>query len=478
MLNPISNSLKALETIVQRCKDSPENRYLFDLGRLIEIIQTDALLAGCLFDIKREWQKEKELWNQKLRDIGRQLGEIKQRFKELFPDLVSDSDVIAGKDKDNTFSLSNFDKLGQKIETTIFYPAYPLELPHKTMIAILQEKFEEAEKQSRPLLPALSALAKQKRLLEDAFECLANAGLVMSARSAGHAWEHIVLTMNRIDPQAAESFEELFSINRILRNIRDEHLFRTHLGSPTPEDRAKLKSLKNETDWNVRILGEEISLKLRTRATAEWAIKKYVARTTIYRQREIIERINTYESICRKKRIVRRTEGLLVDDAAAFLFEEGFPVLTERVLAKGQRLDISAGDHAYALLIEAKIYRSPSAALNAISKGIIELHSYCSTIDSSFECPTENFLFLFRLEGTRIAPPSESFDYGNKRFTIVHIDLAKSEERSSKERTLRAISLDDILRKIEEQTKKRSTTPQPKNQIKKKKTKEAIAQGV
>ena len=145
---------------------------------------------------------------------------------------------------------------------------------------------------------------------------------------------------------------------------------------------------------------------------------------------------------------------MLVNDAAAYLFDLRFPVLTERHLAGG-RLDIYeevmevnvAHD---ALLIEAKIYDTSAKGKKAIFSRLSQPYGYATSIESSFH-PTENFLIVYRLGGSKLVLPREDVRIGDHFFRIVHVDLTPPACSGSRSPKPTIIDLDSIVEEILEE---------------------------
>ena len=140
----------------------------------------------------------------------------------------------------------------------------------------------------------------------------------------------------------------------------------------------------------------------------------------------------------------------------------GFGVLTERHLAGG-RLDIyeeTLGVEAArdALLIEAKIYKSVSSGKTALKSGLSQIYGYASSIESSFH-PTENFLFMFRLSGSKLVLPRGPIKMGEYFFRIVHMDLAPSSISGSRSPYPEVVDVENIISQVmrQKQTKRAGT---------------------
>jgi len=221
--------------------------------------------------------------------------------------------------------------------------------------------------------------------------------------------------------------------------------------APSKEEKAHYKSWKERITEGLKLLENEIVVRLTTQISSEWAIRKYAARTGIYRYSEIrrnLEQVSA-ESKARGKNL--KLEAYLVDDAAAYLFDMGFGVLTERHLAGG-RLDIYEETLGVemsrdALLIEAKIYKSVAGGKAALKAGLSQIYGYASSIESSFH-PTENFLLLFRLSGPKLILPREPVKVGEYFFRIVHVDLAPSSDSGSKSPKPISIEVENIIGQI------------------------------
>jgi hypothetical protein len=220
--------------------------------------------------------------------------------------------------------------------------------------------------------------------------------------------------------------------------------------APDKGEKTYYKSWKDRITQGLHLLESEVNVRLTTKISSDWAIRKYAARTGVYRYSEIRENLELLSSSCKTKGKNLKLEAYLVDDAAAYLFDMGFGVLTERHLAGG-RLDIyeetlgvkSSRD---SLLIEAKIYKSASSGKISLKKGLSQIYGYASSIESSFH-PTENFLLLFRLSGPKLVLPRNSITIGEYYFRLIHVDLAPSDVSGSRSPIPVPIDIDDIIKK-------------------------------
>ena len=233
--------------------------------------------------------------------------------------------------------------------------------------------------------------------------------------------------------------------------------------APREEERVHYESWKDHIIKGLQLLQNEINVRLTTRISSEWAIRKYAARTGIYRYSEVRRNLDQVSATSRAEGKNLRREAYLVDDAAAYLFDIGFGVLTERHLAGG-RLDVyeeTLGVEAArdALLIEAKIYESVSQGKAALKAGLSQIYGYASSIESSFH-PTENFLFLFRLSGPKLVLPRAPVRIGEYFFRIVHVDLAPSSSSGSRSPKPVLVEVDNIIGQIMNQ---KQTQAQPEN---------------
>jgi hypothetical protein len=226
--------------------------------------------------------------------------------------------------------------------------------------------------------------------------------------------------------------------------------------APTEEDRAHYKAWKTQMDGGLRRLSSEVEIRLATRASSEWAIRRYAARSGIYRYEELRDLIQRRTEKRRAQNKKRDLEAALVNDAAAYLFDLGFPVLTERHLAGG-RLDIYeevlginvASD---ALLVEAKVYTSTATGKKAVYSGLAQMYGYATAIESSFH-PTENFLLIYRIDGPKLVLPREEVRIGDYYFRLVHVDLAPPANSGSRSPKPVTVDLDGIVEKVlDEQT--------------------------
>ena len=155
-----------------------------------------------------------------------------------------------------------------------------------------------------------------------------------------------------------------------------------------------------------------------------------------------------FEGPCRTPRGVKgrkQREAYLVADAATYLFDQGFEVLTEVPIGVG-RLDAVTVDTHEVLLLEAKIYGHGSTGRAAVKPGLAQLMDYARR---SKESPGDIIptLLVFRLSETPIEVPSV-VKVGDYSFLIVHIDLASSAESGRRAPPANVLTAEQVTRLV------------------------------
>ncbi len=176
-------------------------------------------------------------------------------------------------------------------------------------------------------------------------------------------------------------------------------------------------------DWlsdlrtSLHAVASDFHARLGRRASIAWILERYARRCRRLRRNELREMLEELAP-------TEKRELALTRDAAVFLFDHGFEVLTEQ--SEGtHRYDI-IGDQ---LLVEAKIYDGRRRGLAAVAEGLSQIHQYANTLADG-GVHVEPVLLVFRLGGPRATPVLE-YKIGNLPVTIAHVDLGTSVDSGS-----------------------------------------------
>jgi hypothetical protein len=116
----------------------------------------------------------------------------------------------------------------------------------------------------------------------------------------------------------------------------------------------------------------------------------------------------------------------LAEEAALFMFDQGFEVLTEQSLGQ-HRYDIVGS----ALVVEAKIYdEGSSSAVKVVTAGLKQVHQYTCTLRGE-GVAVEPVLLLFRLGGGYLEPLPE-YEIAGLTVSVTKVDLGLSESSGSR----------------------------------------------
>jgi hypothetical protein len=146
-----------------------------------------------------------------------------------------------------------------------------------------------------------------------------------------------------------------------------------------------------------------LEVRLGIRAGAAWVLRRYATRCRHLRLPELTALLNT-------PRAVRKREHLLTQDAALFLFDQGFHAVPLEVRAGPNRYDMLAEPNLVddPLLVEAKLFDSRRPALSALVEGVKQILSYISGCRSEVVRLPQPVLLIFRLGGPRPLAPRAS----------------------------------------------------------------------
>lgn len=163
---------------------------------------------------------------------------------------------------------------------------------------------------------------------------------------------------------------------------------------------------------SLHAVASDFQARLGQRASTAWILGRYARRCRRLRRNELTDMLAAL-------RASDKRELALTRDAAVFLFDQGFEVLTEQAMGT-HRYDIIGEP----LLVEAKVYGNKRPGLAAIVDGLAQIHQYANTLaDEGVQA--DPVLLIFRLGGPRATPVAE-YKIGNLRVTIAHVDLGTS----------------------------------------------------
>lgn len=208
----------------------------------------------------------------------------------------------------------------------------------------------------------------------------------------------------------------------------------------------KVVSFAELLKTRLRAVVTDFHARLGHQATISSVLQRYARRCRWLRLREV-RALLAQESSQHKK------ERVLTQDAAVFMFDQGFEVLTEQPIGS-HRYDIKCDK----ILVEAKVYAAGRSALAALVQGLNQLHQYAND-RAHEEGRLDPVLLLFRLGG-RSGTCVETYQHGNLRVTIAHVDLGLSTDSGSKASPPEPdIKADDITAALERKGKRPGGSP-------------------
>lgn len=469
MITPVTNTIRIFRSQIERCIQASEEIFLLELQRLVGISKGNSHIQRCIFEIEQHANKWEINFQKKEAEARNKIIQLKHLLIAHSPETGKEEEQ--GDIPEFHRLITHFDRLlsGEKKQGMSIEPD-PYDDPslNRDLFGILGNICDR-------LFPQIKEMPKHIKEatyeIDNELEWLNNECLNFIRSHPGVLWARLCQAVEEINPPPKPLSKTIDLLDLISEEFHGIPFHKVLYGwrstfsnvAPSEEEKARYKLWKDHIAEGLQLLESEINFRLTTRISSEWAIRKYAARTGIYRFSEIRRNLDQVSATSRAKGKNLKLEAYLVDDAAAYLFDMGFGVLTEHHLADG-RLDIyedTLGVEAArdALLIEAKIYKSVSNGKAALKTGLSQIYGYASSIESSFH-PTENFLFLFRLSGPKLVLPREPVKMGEYFFRIVHVDLAPSSVSGSRSPKPVLIEVDNIIGQI---MKQKQTNAQPGN---------------
>ena len=252
----------------------------------------------------------------------------------------------------------------------------------------------------------------------------------------GAVWEQLAAVVEWINPHP----DRLSWQSRIVRDhlglFSTEEVVWREMRPSYPAEEARKRIVAR-----LAVLESEIEVRLGVRASHASTMARYVRSAVLFR-RKALQELASEDT--------RVSEARLAEDAASFLFSEGHDVLTEVSLGV-VRPDIVS--FTTALLVDAKVYRTPARAKSSVVNGIVQVLDYASDF-AGFGMSTDNYLLVYRLGGARVGLPREPLRIGAHTVRIEHVDLAPSQDRGSRAKLDRVLNAGELRELVLAATKK------------------------
>jgi hypothetical protein len=447
------------EQFVDLCVRADDEAYLLALTRLRDVVGTVSELAGVVQDLVSEgdeWWRKNQEDEDKLRS---EIVQFRQSMTTEFPALQASAQVPKPTNVDvgqliaYERSLAHFDALaGKQVVKSRSLMPEPFE--NQSVNAKLQNilvgvagALAQATPEENPEAERVADLQRAIRDFGNRVEWLHRERINQLRSSAFMVWVEVDRRAGQVNPppqpeQATwelnklleEALEGLYSVQfeKVLYGMRSQY----SNVRPSADELKAFRAWRADLDYRLEILRADIVLRLRVRGAAETNLRRYAARCMWYRREELAGRLAALSRVS-----TRGLERVLAADAAAYLFDRGFNVVTELTLGVS-RFDVFGFGKERPLLLEAKIYRRGNPK-RVLLQGVRQLQDYASRLEAGM-ATSENWLILFRLGGRKLDPPG-SVTIGQRTFRIVQVDLSTAAESGRRATGAIPIAADEIV---------------------------------
>jgi hypothetical protein len=380
-------------------------------ARFVLLVHQNLHLARVAAEAEAAYESEETAWAKRLHAALVRLQDLRQRIGSAFPGTGSTIASRTEAEQDNP----QFDALVEKLLATRPKNDWS-QSDGKSLCRILREHLIAAEPSDKDGVAA-TIMQEVEKCAEEMSHVKRGQRLLRES-SPGLYWQWLVDVQCGANPVPGTRDAK----------VADAQTWRGILGpifallhtSPNlaSVDLPKLPPFAAKLKTRLRAIVTDFHARLGRRATVGAVLERYARRCRSLRLREM-------RALLAQKTSQRNQERVLTQDAALFMFDQGFEVMTEQSIGS-HRYDLK-GD---TILVEAKVYDARRPALAAMVQGLNQLHQYANAL-SDEGSQLEPVLLLFRLGGplgTRV----EEYRHGNLRVAIAHVDLGESVDSGRK----------------------------------------------
>jgi hypothetical protein len=415
--------------------------FLLDLARVVQLITSNPLLERCATELEAEADHLLATVAAKDEEVRSDLVAVRRELPgEDAPEVGQESQT---EDEDDRSALSRFDAIASGAADFKTIAADRLADTSKTaeMVRCLMEVEADVPK-SAGVDP--KKFKQRVRGLRDRRTVLHRAAMNVERRHAGAIWKRFRAFPALVNPEPTAEIDSLFLVEMLAQGALGAPFHaalygQTADGKSASEVHRGLMKGRTARQEDLKLLENEILIRLGQRVSREWSIRRYAERCVRLRAEELRELVTS-------TRAIRRREKLLTADAAAYLFDQGHDVWTE-VSVGSSRPDIAQlNARPGGLVVEAKIFGSRTTALSAVCLGIRQLQSYIARLHP-FVPAVDGVLLLFRLGGETIVFP-ETWQLGDHFLQIICVDIAPAAASGSSGPPSIVLSSNDISARL------------------------------
>lgn len=432
-MEPQSVAIAALHRSVDRCRNAPDERFPLDLSRLVDVCRRNSCLAAAVQEIEAEAKRWREEHQAAVRQLVQGILEFRASLAKQFPGIQES----AGRERPTTANSASM--LPEYLASLAYFDKVVAELgesgasgtARSKLLWILDMQLSGIVSSNPPESAEASAAKKLVAEMQERSNWLERERMMWAASNPGACWLEINDVVSQINQEPSPSWRTLPAEERFKRALEllseppvTQLVFGANSDSGIP--RAGAQDLEFFREWRSSIaarlerMADEIEYRVASGASRRWALRRYAARSMWFRRVELKEKAEGDS---------RKAEQILTADAAAYLFDLGFNVVTELTLDT-VRLDALAAMGSETLLIEAKVYKDSNRKAKVFD-GLGQLLEYAGKLSTGL-VTTTNFLLVFRIAGTRLDLPEGPFELNGRTVEIVHVDLAAAEDSGSR----------------------------------------------
>ena len=399
------------------------------LPGLLEYLARDPRVSGVIGEMRAEVRRLEAEFSQVDR---RQISELKRLWRAIGGQARELARVGGDQEQRVLQDFDRFEKALGRPPSQISFPRHQLPYADETvthaLLEMLQPYYKSLLKEARSRWDEtksttfVEACSVFKRV-DDQRAHQFRAFCIAAHTAGGVAIERLINAAGRLNPHFTEEMwadpERQADVLAFLHSR--EELAVVHERDTTKEAKRKLATTLRLIRADLAIARHDVCHRLAVGASHVALVRRFAARS----ERYDAER---FRSLVKKNS--RRAEGVLTQEFARFLFDQGMNPLVDPKIA-GLRPDVLEPHLDAPVYVEAKQYAARSP-LPMLRKAVAQVWDTWGRLSSTYEI-REAFLVVFRLGGPRLPLP-EFVSHGRNRLYLQLVDIGEERLSGSKQR--------------------------------------------